>query len=449
MDRWDVIVAGAGIAGLAAAAELGKVGLQVLVLEARDRVGGRILTVQEFTPELAIELGAEFIHGKPRLFDDYLNAHGLKYYETTGENYCLEEGHLEDCDEPSSGIFEELYKLDPEEFPDETFDETLQTRFAEAPRDEIEWARRFVQGFHAADSSRISTHSLIIDGRAEEETEGDRAFHVVGGYVRVIESLRRELAENVSIRTDTIIESVQWGEEPLQIRARTAQGVPIEFAASKLVITLPLGVLQQRPPAPGAVEFDPPLAEKADALSSVAMGPVVRLVLQFDSLFWEDRAITGHKPLRDLHFLFSRDRVFPTFWSAMPLRLPVLVAWSAGPSAEAKRGLQQLQLEAEAIGALARILSLPTAFVQQKFVRSFFHDWQADPFSRGAYSYVLAGGLTLQRRLAEPLQNRLFFAGEATQSDGHRATVHGAFASGLRAAAEILNLLGHQTTAAS
>ncbi len=443
MDQWDVIVAGAGIAGLAAAVELGKVGLKVLVLEARDGVGGRILTLPGLTPEHTIELGAEFVHGKPTLFDNYLDLHGLKRYETTGRNFCLEEAHLEHCDEPSSGIFEELYQLDPETFPDETFDETLQTRFAEAPLDEVEWARRFVQGFHAADSARISTRSIIIDGRAEEETEGDRGFHVAGGYARVIESLRRELAESVSIRTGTIMESVEWREEPLRIKAHTAQGETLEFEASKLVVTLPLGVLQQNPPVPGAVVFHPPLAEKEDALACMAMGPVVRLVLQFDSLFWEEDAINGQKPLKDLHFLFSRDRVFPTFWSAMPMRLPVLVAWSAGPSAEAKRGLQHLQLEAEAIGALARILSLPEAVVQRRFVRSFFHDWQADPFSRGAYSYVLAGGLIAQKKLAEPLQNKLFFAGEATQSDGHRATVHGAFASGLRAAAEILDVLRH------
>ncbi len=130
MDRWDVIVAGAGMAGLAAAAELGKTGLKVLVLEARSRIGGRILTLAGLTPEHAIEQGAESVHGKPKLFDDYLDSHGLKTYGTAGEKYCLEKGRLDACDEPSSGIFEELYKLDLEKFADETFDETLQTRFA-------------------------------------------------------------------------------------------------------------------------------------------------------------------------------------------------------------------------------------------------------------------------------------------------------------------------------
>ena len=156
------------------------------------------------------------------------------------------------------------------------------------------------------------------------------------------------------------------------------------------------------------------------------MGSVVRLTLQFDSLFWEDGTFMGDKILPDLHFLFTRHPVFPTFWTAMPLRLPLLVAWSAGPSAAVKAGWSQQRLEKEALHALTRILKLPEDALGRRFVRSYFHDWQADKFSRGAYSYVLAGGMGAQALLALPVGNRLFFAGEATQSDGHHATVHGA-----------------------
>ena len=148
------------------------------------------------------------------------------------------------------------------------------------------------------------------------------------------------------------------------------------------------------------------------------------------------------RTLPDLHFLFTGDPVFPTWWSAMPLRVPVLVAWAGGPFAEAKFGLSQPQIEAQALAALARILSLPEAALRTRLVRSWFHDWQSDPFSRGAYSYVLSGGMSAQDDLARPLRNRLFFAGEATQSDGHHATVHGAFASGRRVAGEVLEASG-------
>jgi monoamine oxidase len=116
------------------------------------------------------------------------------------------------------------------------------------------------------------------------------------------------------------------------------------------------------------------------------------------------------------------------------------VGWCAGPCAEAKASLDEGELCSHATQALARILGLPERFVAERLTHFYHHDWQADPYSRGAYSYVLAGGMGAQQELATPLANRLFFAGEATQSDGHHATVHGAFSSGIRVAEEVLSV---------
>ena len=441
MDQWDVVIAGAGIAGLTAAERLGKAGLKVLVLEARDRVGGRILTLLDIIPDYAIELGAEFVHGKPKEFDQYLQRRGVEMYETDGQSYCSEEDELNPCDGPDFEVFEKLYRMDLSAFPDETFEETLQSRFASAPSRATDWARRYVQGFHAADTSRISTHSIITDGRAEEQTEGDRGFHVRGGYSKVLDAICQELPPTVQVRTNAIVESIHWSGGRVWIATRSSAGSSMKFVSSKLVVTLPLGVLQQKNSALGAVLFDPPLLEKDEALNSMVMGHVNRLVLQFDELFWEQAGALVRKPLRDLHFLFGRDQAFPTFWTAMPIRAPVLVAWAAGPVAHPESTHSQQQLESQAMSSLAHILQVSEDLIRQRFVRSYYHDWQNDPFSRGAYSYVLAGGVAAQKRLAAPVQNTIFFAGEATQSDGHRATVHGAFASGLRAAEEILATL--------
>lgn len=438
MLEWDVIIAGAGIAGLAAAERLGSAGLKVLVLEARDRVGGRILSLPGLSPDHAIELGAEFVHGRPPAFGDYISQKRLGMRESTGQSYCLDARQLAACDGPDAGIFDELSRMSVADFPDEPFDATLRTRFSASSQEQKDWARRFVEGFHAADPSRISTHSVMIDGRAEEETEGDRSFHIVGGYSRVIDALCDDLSASVDLRTSTMIESVRWKDSSAEITARAAGGEDIEFAARKLVITLPIGVLQQKPPTAGAVRFDPPLADKQQALNLLAMGPVVRLVLHFRSAFWEDATGMKGRPLKDLHFLFSRDSVFPTFWTPMPLRVPLLTAWAAGPLADAKRNNTKDELEAEAVRALARVLGLNETVIRTELVGSFYHDWQKDPFSRGAYSYVLAGGVQALEELARPLRCTIFFAGEATQSDGHHATVHGAFATGRRAAEEVL-----------
>ena len=294
MERWDVIVAGAGIAGLAAAEQLGKTGLKVLVLEARDRVGGRIFTLPGLTPEHGIELGAEFVHGKPPEFDEYLRSHGLSLRETDGQNYCFGRTGMHRCEGPETGIFDKLNRMSPPDFPDEPFEQSLATRFADSPPEEKEWARRFVQGFHAGDTSRISTHSIIIDGQAEEQTEGDRGFHVEGGYSKVVASLCRDLSDTVKVTTCAIVQSVSWGQDGVRVQAATNGNAHLEFAASALVLTLPAGVLQQQSRTPGAVEFVPPLAEKQRALASVVMGPVTRMVLQFNSIFWEDHPLDGH-----------------------------------------------------------------------------------------------------------------------------------------------------------
>jgi monoamine oxidase len=428
LDQWDVIVLGAGIAGLSTALRLGEAGLQVLVLEARDRVGGRVYSFPGLTPEHSFELGAEFVHGKPKLLDHYLQQHKLSLLETEGQSYCAVRTRLQSCDSPPTDIFEKLDHLDPGAFPD-------------VPDDAKHWARSFVQGFHAADPSRISTHSIIIGDRAEKLTEGDRGFHLVGGYHKLIEALCADLSSTVSIRTGMTVYRVDWNANLTTVSARLDSREKARFQAPHVVVTLPLGVLQLQGSAPGAVQFEPPLNGKQEALSKLAMGPVVRVTLQFDSMFWEDPHIIGKRTLPELHFLFSQDPVFPTFWTWMPLRLPVLVAWSAGPLAEQKVGHSKEQIEREALDALSRILSLPSHTLRDRLVQSYFHDWQADPFSCGAYSYVLAGGMRAQADLAKPLGTRLFFAGEATQSDGHHATVHGAFASGWRVAGEVLEHL--------
>ncbi len=246
METWDVIVAGAGIAGLAVARQLGNAGLKVLVLEARNRVGGRILTLPGLTPEHGIELGAEFVHGRPPEFDEYLREHDLCLQETDGQSYCSGSSGLNPCEGLDTGILERLYKMDTAGFPDESFEQTLATRFTEFPQEAKDWARRFVQGFHAGDPSRISTHSIIIDGRAEEQTDGDRAFHVIGGYAKVVETLCRDPSGTVKVMTDAMVQSVSWEQGKVQVQAVVSGIERFAAAARALVITLPVGVLQQQ-----------------------------------------------------------------------------------------------------------------------------------------------------------------------------------------------------------
>jgi monoamine oxidase len=119
----------------------------------------------------------------------------------------------------------------------------------------------------------------------------------------------------------------------------------------------------------------------------------------------------------------------------------VLIAWSGGPAADALNGHTMQQRADRALESLARVMGMPRSTIHAQLVAWDGHDWAADPFAGGAYSYVRAGGVPLQAELARPVAKTLFFAGEATEQAGHQATVHGALYAGQRAAEEVLRTL--------
>jgi monoamine oxidase len=205
---------------------------------------------------------------------------------------------------------------------------------------------------------------------------------------------------------------------------------------------LPLGVLQAPAGSQGSLEFVPelPLVNR-DALAKLAMGKVVRVTLRFRQRFWEKiqpAADRDSKTLSDLSFLFSRDPYFPTWWTTMPDKLPIITGWAPAESAQRMSGMSPSAVIEAALDALGRLLKVRKSELAGELEASYFHDWQSDPYSRGAYSYAEVGGAEAPRLLSTPVEDTLFFAGEATDVSGHNGTVHGAIASGGRAAAQII-----------
>ncbi|HMQ34401.1 MAG TPA: FAD-dependent oxidoreductase, partial [Chloroflexaceae bacterium] len=213
---------------------------------------------------------------------------------------------------------------------------------------------------------------------------------------------------------------------------------PVQTAAA--VITLPLGVLKAAPGAPGAVRFAPALGEHADTIGALAMGKVVKVALRFREPFWERESLPLAEGLtpHQLSFLLSDDPVMPTWWTPYPAQVPLLVGWVAGPRATGLSARADDAIVAEALAALARVSGVPAARLGALLEGWALHNWQADPFARGAYSYLPAGALAAQARLARPIDGTLVFAGEALATNGHVGTVHGAIASGRRAVQALL-----------
>jgi monoamine oxidase len=169
-------------------------------------------------------------------------------------------------------------------------------------------------------------------------------------------------------------------------------------------------------------------------IAALAMGQVTRMSLLFKQAFWQSRAA-------DLGFLFVRQLRIATWWTSQPNPAPVITAWAAGPAAAARLASagakDKSTLENTVLEDLATVFSMTLSELRSQLVSCHHHDWQSDPFSRGAYSYALTA-LPDADALSQAVDQTLFFAGEHTAVDGHWGTVHGALSSGERAAAQLL-----------
>lgn len=417
----DVLIIGAGVAGLTAAGELSSRGLRVLLLEGRDRIGGRILTDQ--SNPFPVELGAEFVHGHPKEIFELVKQAKIPVAQLEWNVLRRGNGRRYEAHEVMSGmdeLFEQMSRSSDR--PDQSFQQFLDSTKADPAVKEQ--AGNFVEGFHAADPRRVSVHALIASTRADEEVDGDRQFRFPEGYDSLLKSISDRIDwKFCDLRLKTRVTEIEW--RPGDVRTRESSGE--EFRAPRAIVTIPLGALKT-----GGIRFTPELTEKKKALDCLEMGPVVRASLCFREKFWE--ALPRFK---DVSFLFTDDRRFPTWWTSNPLPFPILTGWAAGHYARALANLTHDQVINRALESLSGIFEMEIIRLRGLLQAGFTHDWQADPFSCGAYSYALVGGSGAARDLAEPISGTLFFAGEATNFQGHNGTVHGAIASGKRVAKEI------------
>lgn len=438
----DVLIIGGGAAGLAAAHELAAQGLEVCILEARDRLGGRIWTRHEADAGIPIELGAEFIHGHAPAVMRWLAYSRSSVIDAAQEHWRMTRGRLEPSDALFTRMRRELQKAGapPKDVPFSVYlDEVAHHKLSPEVR---RFARTLVEGFDAADATRVSTREILAEWSGA--TAADAAtFRPLGGYRQLIQALHQSLdTQRVCLRLSSVVNAVEWTRGEVVITA-VRNGAAAQYRAARAVVTVPLGVLQASVQASDAIRFVPALQSKQLALSQLAFGPVIKIVMRFDEPFWE-RVDDGR--LRNAAFLHASELPFPTFWSPLPVRAPVLNAWAAGSYAAELRERDPSAWVDSALESLQILFGKRTR-PRSHLVAAHVHDWQRDPYARGAYSYVLAGGSNARKHLARPMRDTLFFAGEACDVSGSAATVAGALESGRRAAMQILKQLGRRRAA--
>lgn len=422
--KYDVVVIGAGAAGLAAARHLSGAGKRVLIVEARERIGGRILTLHVADLPLPIELGAEFIHGEAHETFSVVESAALMACELPDQHVWSRNGKFEPLPDFWGRIDRVRAQISSLK-KDVSFAEFLRTRRNLSPRLR-ELARNFAEGYHAAHADRMSALALAGADGEQEEDGGNKQFHILNGYDAVIEWLRAGLdPQRTEIRLGTAVRAVKWTDGAAVVDCGGDEPV----RASAAVITIPIGVWKAPSEQVGSIRFDPVLEDKRKAIARLEVGHVVKVMLRFREAFWDD-----------MNFIHSSNRFVPTWWTSAPVRSPILTGWAGGHAADALLAEGPDALVDRALDALAVVFKKRRRTLDALFAGSYTHDWQSDPFSRGAYSYAGVGGTGAHKALARPIRGTLFFAGEATNGD-QTGTVAGAIESGYRAAGQALRAL--------
>jgi len=440
LTTYDVAVVGAGAAGLAAASRLRDAGLDVVVLEARDRVGGRIWTEHPHGLGVPVELGAEFVHGATPELERIARTAGLRLVDIAGRRWTTRRGRLVLLDNFWEQLDAVMRKLDAHREPDRAFADAV-ARMQGLPAQRRKLAIQYVEGFHAADTHVISERALAEGGSPRGDVRERRIGRVVEGYDAVVDALAGPVRDR--IRLGTVVTAMRWRVGAVEIAWTDHGGARHDSVEARAaVVAVPLGVLNAPRESLGHIRFVPALTARQEVAARLAMGTVVRVVLQLDEPFWVDEKFAKHvgdERFDTMSFLHAAsDVTFPVWWSQYPIRAPLLVGWRGGPAAMRISDRPREDVIAEAVKSLASILRMTRRAVEQHVVAAFTHDWNNDPFAHGTYSYPTVGGDDASAKLARPVKSTLFFAGEHADEEGRNGTVHGAIASGWRAADQVL-----------
>ncbi len=434
MNTTDILVIGAGAAGLMAASELTKAGKNVLVLEARDRCGGRIHTLNNELFFKTVELGAEFIHGDLPVTFNLLKEAGIAYQPSGGEML-----HYHDGGFSREGAFTEGWDILMDKFEkletDTTINEFLEKEFPGKKYDSLKTSvRRFASGFDTADPDKASVFALRNEWGNEDE---HRQHRVTGGYGKLMAFLEEEVkSAGGVILLNSIVKQIKW--QPGTVAAITDEGTT--YTADKILIALPLGVLCADKSEQAAVSFDPPIPSYIQAANDIGFGAIVKILLEFDSPFWEEdqtEALAGRN-FKNMAFLLSGEEI-PTWWTQAPVPSPVLTGWLGGPAAEAKKQVTDDEFLHLALVSVGNIFKRDIDELKDRLASFHVVNWTMEPFTLGSYAYDMVESHKGREILNEPVANTIFFAGEYMYEGAVMGTVEAALISGKEVAKKMLS----------
>lgn len=443
MERFDTIVVGAGVSGLTAARLLADSGQRVVVLEARDRIGGRV--VSERVDGRVTDRGASWIHG---IEDSSVHevAVGLgmpmieftvgsfqpggrpiAYFDPNGERMseAAAAAFIADVLACEAAIPAAIARIGEGHGYDRAVAEALAALGWDAERSER--VREFMQ-HRTEEQYGAWIEELDQHGLDDDAIDGDEVVFP-DGYDRLPEGLARGL----EVRLGREVSRIVWGEEQVTVESVSAgsreEGGDAsevrEIGADRVVVTVPIGVLQA-----GVIDFEPALPEPvAGAIAGLKMNAFEKVFLRFPERFWGDEVYAIRRQGA------AGDR-WHSWYDLTPMNgEPTLLTFAAGPCARETREWSDERIASSVMTGLRDLFGEDIPEPSGVTVTR----WQDDPYSRGSYAFMMVGALSEEHDLiATPLGGgRLHLAGEASWG-GDPATVTAALESGRRAAERIL-----------
>ena len=432
----DVIVIGAGAAGLMAAKKLTDAGVKVCVLEARDRIGGRIHTVQNTMYAQPVEAGPEYVHGNLQVTLNLLKEASIAYEEAQGETWRVTDGRWHQENEFTQDqqlIISRLKELKE----NISIAEFLNRYFADEQHTSLrQWLTSYIEGYYAGDTSQTSALAFL----AEWSNEDYQQYRPKGGYGSMVQYLANSITEGGGLlQLSSVVKSIRWLKDQVEI---TAEGNH-NYNAHKVIATVPLGVWLADENERGAITWQPELTLKKQAAKQMGFGSAIKVLVLFKEAFWEKLSLKQQPDveLKNAGFIIS-DEAVPTWWTQLPQQSSLLTGWIAGPKALALKDTDNEGIFHIALASLSAILQIDERELTQQLLWWQVYNWVADPFTRGAYAFSTMGTKGARKILMQPVDDTLFFAGDAFYDGTEMGTVEAALTSGLAAAENVIATLG-------
>ncbi len=420
----DVIIIGGGISGLIAARKLSEKKLRVTVLEAGERFGGRVHTVYDPLFDTLLETGPEFIHGNLPVTIGLLKEADIPYYKVEGKSFHNINGKWRQDEEPAEGWNKVMKQMESLE-ADISLADFLEQHFgAEKYSSLRKEVRQYAEGFDLADCNTVSTFAL----RDEWLNGEDDVYRVKGGYSRLIAYLVNICKQNgVNFYSSARVDLIEWKTQ--QVKVHTVNG--LSFTASKVIVTVSVKALQHKNRETD-LAFLPAIPEIQNAASKIGFGPAIKFFFQFKKAFWKMQT-------PEAGFIISNQPV-PTWWTQLPYESNMLTGWLGGPGAKALRNAGDDILLRMGLESLANIFSTTADDLRSELQAYRIIDWSAVSFIGGAYSFATTETTNALAILNSPVDETIYFAGEAAADTHSKGTVEAALIAGLTAADAILKV---------